>query len=238
MRRHSYAGARESQHLGYMVGLAQRRNINAPAGFPTGISLRRGSTSGTLPPGRFIPLRPRRLCNWLCHCGRLISSEIISFTSGSRLLPPRVVSVRTAFSPRVLILGLLLGLAQSGNAGGATLNTCPGISGLGRFLAVTLLRDDLFRPCSGSDSAAAVLLVAFASECTPVLVTTTCHVPFLHDPAAALGRHPPWRMALQCLAIVAVFLLGVSSAARAHLQPSTSTLASLYLPAWSSANSW
>ena len=45
-------------------------------------------------------------------------------------------------------------------------------------------------------------------------------------------------MKLQCLALVAAFLLGVSSAACTRLPPSESVLASLHLPAWSSVHSW
>ena len=73
-----------------------------------------------------------------------------------------------------------------------------------------------------------------------------CHVRLLSgdDPwlvaavQVRLGRTPPWRMKLQCLARVAVFLLGVSSAACTRLPPSASVLASLHLPAWSSVHSW
>ena len=68
---------------------------------------------------------------------------------------------------------------------------CPGIVGSGGTLAVKLLRDDLFRACFGSDYAPAVPLAAFPSDHTPVLAATACLVPFLLDPAAALGRRPP-----------------------------------------------
>ena len=73
---------------------------------------------------------------------------------------------------------------------------CPGILGTGGTLAVTLLRDDLFNACFGSDHASAVLLAAFPSDRTPVVAATACLAPFLLDPAAALGRPPPWRMKL------------------------------------------
>ena len=66
-----------------------------------------------------------------------------------------------------------------------------GILGTGGTLAVTLLRDDLFKARFGSDHASAVLLAAFPSDRTPVVATTACLVPFLLDPAAALGRPPP-----------------------------------------------
>ena len=68
-------------------------------------------------------MRPPRLCTWLCHCGRRILLGIICLMVGPLLLPLRAVSARTAFYPHVRILGLLLGLSQSGNSGGATLNT-------------------------------------------------------------------------------------------------------------------
>ena len=105
-------------------------------------------------------------------------------------------------------------------------------------MAVTVLRDDLFNACFWSDHGSAVLLAAFPSDRAPVVATTACLVPFLLDPAAALGRHPPWRMKLQCVSLVAVFLLGLSSAACTRLPPSESVLVSLRLPAWSSVHSW
>ena len=62
------------------------------------------------------------------HCGRALPtymcSEIIFLTVGPPLMLPRAVSARTTFSPDVQISGLLLGLTQTGNTGGATLNTC------------------------------------------------------------------------------------------------------------------
>ena len=115
---------------------------------------------------------------------------------------------------------------------------CPGILGTGGTLAVTLLRDDLFKEWFGSDHASAVLLAAFPSDRTPVVAATACLVPFLLDPAAALGCPPPWRMKFQCLSLVAAFLLGASAAACTRLRPSESVLASLRLPAWSSVHSW
>ena len=67
---------------------------------------------------------------------------------------------------------------------------CPGILGTGDTLAVTLLRDDLFKSCFGSDYASAVLLAAFPSDLTPVVAATACLVPFLLNPAAALDIPP------------------------------------------------
>ena len=89
---------------------------------------------------------------------------------------------------------------------------CPCIPGLDSPVALTLLRHDLFRVCSGSDHAEAVLLAAFASSRVSVGTATACIVPFLLDPAAALGRIPPWHMKFQCLDLVAVFVLAASSA--------------------------
>ena len=133
---------------------------------------------------------------------------------------------------------------------------------MGGLLAITLLRDGLLRPCSGSDPAKAVLVVAFPSDRIAVVAAMACPVPFLLDscsppelssplglpplassrscsnPAAPLGCHPPWGMKLQCLALVAAFLLGVSSAVCTRLPPSASVLAGLRLPAWSSVHSW
>ena len=53
------------------------------------------------------------------------------------------------------------------------------------YVAITLLQDDLFRACSGSDHTEAVLLAAFLSSRIPD-VATTCVVQFLLGPAAAL----------------------------------------------------
>ena len=69
-----------------------------------------------------------------------------------------------------------------------------------------------------------------------------CFFPFHLDPAAARGLFPHLRMFLQRLALgqdlVAVDLLGVSSAVCTCQPPSTSTLASLRLPGWSSVRLW
>ena len=69
----------------------------------------------------------------------------------------------------------------------------------------------------------------FPSDRTPAVAATACIVPFLLDPADALGHHPPWCMKFQCLALVAAFLLGVSSAActRLPLSAPAGVLASL-----------
>ena len=65
----------------------------------------------------------------------------------------------------------------------------PGILGTGGMLAVTLLRDDLFKACFGSDHAWAVLLAAFPSDRTPVVVATACLVP--PRPCCCTGTSPP-----------------------------------------------
>ena len=105
-------------------------------------------------------------------------------------------------------------------------------------MAITLLQDDHFRVCSGSNHAEAILLAAFLSSRVPVVAATACIVPFLLDPAAALGYTSPWHMKLQCLDLVAGFLLGVSSAVCTRQPPTASTLAPFCLPAWSSVRSW
>ena len=199
---------------------------------------------------------PRRLCTWLCHCDHCILAEIAFLTYGPRLLPPRAVSARTAFWPLVRILGLLLGLTQSGNTGSATLNTCCLNAQVSRAWEahwwLTFFWDDLFRACSGSDHATAL----FPSDRTPVMAAPACLVPFLLDPAAALGCQPPWHMKLQCVNVnvnvnnllaisrsdINVWLFSrhscwVCRLRRTRLPPSASVLASLRLPAWSSVHS-
>ena len=68
---------------------------------------------------------------------------------------------------------------------------CRCISGLDGSVALAFLGDDLFRVCSGSDHEEAVLLAAFPTSRIPVVAATACVVPFLIDPAAALGRMSP-----------------------------------------------
>ena len=94
--------------------------------------------------------------------------------------------------------------------------------------ATTLVRDDLFRACSGSNRAKALLLAVFPFDCVPVMAATACLV--LRDPAAALSRRPPWRRKLQCLALVAALCI--------REPPSASTLASIRLPVWFSVRLW
>ena len=92
--------------------------------------------------------------------------------------------------------------------------------------------------CSGSDHAEVVLLAAFPTSRIPVDAATACVVPFLLKPAAALGRMSPWHMKLQCLDLVAAFLLGVSSAVCTRQPATASMLARFCLPAWSSVHAW
>ena len=95
---------------------------------------------------------------------------------------------------------------------------CQCIPGLDGSVALALLRENFFRVCSGLDHAEAVLLEAFPTSHIPVVAATasSCVGPFLLDPAAALGRMSPWHMKLQCLDLVAAFLLGLSSAVCTH----------------------
>ena len=104
---------------------------------------------------------------------------------------------------------------------------CQCIPGLDGSVALTLLRDGLLWVCSGSDLAEAVLLAAFPSGRMSVVADTACVVPFLLDPAAALGCVSPWHMKLRCLDLVAAFLLGVSSALCTRQPPTASVLARL-----------
>ena len=78
-----------------------------------------------------------------------------------------VASARSAFSPHVRTLGLLLGLTQSGNTGSATLNTCCLNAQVSRAWEahwwLTFFWDDLLRTSPGSDHAKTVLLATFLS---------------------------------------------------------------------------
>ena len=98
--------------------------------------------------------------------------------------------------------------------------------------------------CFGSDHASAVLLAAFPSDRTPVATACLPRLVSFRSSSCLLlpwdppPPSPPWRMELQCVSLVAAFLLGVSSAACTRLPPSESVLASLRLPDWSSVHSW
>ena len=104
-------GLRQPLHAGGLHGRPRAPSqLYAPCGWQTTVDPSRGisSSSGTLPSGRFTPMRPRRMCTWVYHCGIRILSDIIFFTTGPPLLPSRAVSARTAFPPHAWISGLLL----------------------------------------------------------------------------------------------------------------------------------
>ena len=156
-------------------------------------------------------------------------------------MPPHVVSAKTTSFPRARIFGLLLGLRQPGSTDGATLSTCCVNDRVS--LAWTAVWQFPFAGMTsfgrnGSDHAAAVLQAAFPSSYIPVVAVTAGLVPFLLDPAAALGCHPPWYMKLQYVDLVAAFLLGVSSTVCTRQPSSASTVARIRLPAWSSVRLW
>ena len=150
----------------------------------------------------------------------------------------RAVSTAITSSPCVRILVLLLGLKRLGNTDGATLNICYLNASASLAWTALLHLCDLFRVCSGSDNAKAVLLSAFPTSRIPVVAATACVVPFLLDPAATLGRTSPWHMKLRCLDLVAAFLLGVSTTVCTRQPPDASVLARFSLPAWSSVRAW
>ena len=77
------------------------------------------------------------------------------------------------------------------------------------------------------------MLAAFLTSRISAVAAMACVVPFLLDPAAALGRMFPWHLKLQCLDLVAASLLGVSSVVCTCQPPTTSVLARFRLPAWS-----
>ena len=83
-----------------------------------------------------------------------------------------------------------------------------------------------------------MLVAAFLSGRIPVVAATACVVSLLLGPAAALGRMSPWHVTLQCLDLVAAFLLGVSSAVCTRQPLTASMLARFRLPAWSSVHAW
>ena len=61
MRRLLYAGASVSLRMACMVGLVRHRSIDGLGGWLTSVTPQPETISGTLPLGRFIPMRPRRL---------------------------------------------------------------------------------------------------------------------------------------------------------------------------------
>ena len=61
MRRLLCAGACVSLRMACMVGLVRHRSIDGLGGWLTSITPQPETISGTLPQGRSIPIRPRRL---------------------------------------------------------------------------------------------------------------------------------------------------------------------------------
>ena len=61
MRRLLYAGACVSLRIACMVGFVRHRSIDDLGGWLTSVTPQPETTSGTLPLGRFIPMRRRRL---------------------------------------------------------------------------------------------------------------------------------------------------------------------------------
>ena len=74
----------------------------------------------------------------------------------------------------------------------------------------------------------------------PVMFAKARLVPSLLDPVAALDRHSPGYMKLQCLDLnrVAASLLGVPTGVMHALRPSTFAFASMHLPDLPSIHSW
>ena len=135
----------------------------------------------------------------------------------------------------------ILGLKWLGNTDGATLNIC--CLNASVSLAWTA---QLHLPFSGVTSSGCALGRTTRRRCcwrrfrpvvSPLLLPRLV-VPFLLDPAAALGRMSPWHMKLRCLDLVAAFLLGVSTAVCTRQPPAASVLARFSLPAWSSVRAW
>ena len=117
---------------------------------------------------------------------------------------------------------------------------CLGGSSLGS--SVTHLRHHfvavMFWILSCRGGVAGVVSLWFYPRCGFHRDGLSCPVP--HRPSAALGRHPPWRMKLQHLALATAFLPGVSLTACTRQPKSASALASLKLrlSVWSSVRSW
>ena len=238
MCRHSCAGAYDSRHMGCMGSPAHWLGIHTPSGLHAQISVapERVNSVGAQQSDWLVVRRYRRLYNQLCPCCRRTWSGIVVFASGTQLLPQHVVSATITSSPHVPILVLLVGLNRLGSTDGAHIENllverkC--IPGLDSSIALVIDRDDLFRVCSGSDHTEAVLLAPFSSGRIAIAAATAYGVPFLLHPVAALGCMSPWNMKLQCLDLVAAFLLVVSSAVCTRQPPTTPTLSRLRLPAW------
>ena len=116
--------------------------------------------------------------------------------------------------------------------------TCPCVSCSDGSLAVGVLRKDIAVACAGCTQAEHVLQAAFPNDCISVDVASACLVPFLLDPAGALGRHPPSAVKHHCLRLVAAFLLGVSCVVCTREPLPAPVLRGLCLPDWSALKSW
>ena len=128
MWRHSYAWACVSlkEFMGYMAGLAQRRNINTPAGQQTSVTPRR-----TNPAVRPVYTSAPSGQSAVVH---LVTSLRPVHLFGDQLLCFATTAVASACSlcqdrdfPSCLDFGSAPHAPQSGITGGATLNTCVGV---------------------------------------------------------------------------------------------------------------
>ena len=132
----------------------------------------------------------------MCYFGRRICSGIMLLTLGKQLLTLRVVCAKTTCSHQVRIEGSVSG-AQATKEHRLRpiehlLFEWPGVSGLHLSMAITLLPSVFWlESCQGKVATLRQLLAAFPSDRIPPVAVTACIIPFLLDPAAALGRHPP-----------------------------------------------
>ena len=109
-----------------------------------------------------------------------------------------------------------------------------------RTAATALLQNDVFQACARPvppfRSRKCCLLRFHVT--VPVGAATVCPVPVPLKPGHALGRHPPGHMRLQCLGLIASFLLGVACAVCTRQPLFPSTLTSLCFRARSSIKIW
>ena len=242
MRRHSCAGAFGSRHMGCMGGPAHQLAIHTSGGLQISVTPQRVNTFGAQ---RSDQLYTTALSAVVHPIMFLRSSHLV----GDHCLDFGDTAVGAACSlchDHVFPSCPNFGSAPRAQAAREhrwrhiehLLFECQCIPGLDSSVALTLLRDDLVRVCSGSDHAEAVLLSALPTSLTPVVAATACVIPILLDPAAALGRMSPWNMKWQCLDLVAAFLLGVSSSVCTRQPQTASMLARFRLPALSSVHAW
>ena len=95
-------------------------------------------------------------------------------------MTPRLVSAKTTSCPGARILAPTAQVTRENRWRHIEhlASEFPGVSDLGSSMALTLLWDDIFRVCSGSDHAEAVLLAAFLCEHVPTVAASACLVPF------------------------------------------------------------